>query len=68
MALTQGEEQTLKSGLRNANTAIHRLRNQISDLESTVRNQNADISSLDFNTQDLGRRIRHLEDNAVIRS
>ena len=68
MALTTGEEQTLKSGLRNANTAIQRLRNQISDLESTVRNQNVDISILDSNTQDLSRRLRHLEENAVIRS
>lgn len=68
MALTESEEQQLKSGLYNANSALQYLRSQVSGLELTVNQQNATIFGLTENIQTLNHRLEHLEDNAILRS
>lgn len=68
MALTEGEEQTLKSGLRNANTKVETLRRQLVDLQDVVSRQNAVIFEVQQDVQILDKRLEHLEENAVIRN
>lgn len=54
--------------LRKANTTTRRSQNQIASLARLIRNQDANIFLLSSNILVLDERLRHLEENAVIRS